>query len=69
MEPGTGLFGKGSLTNARSLCPQEMLPLERDHCDVINDRAPWDVRVAVGNGREVLVVREYCVAMAAGETV
>lgn len=62
-----GLFGKGSLTNAMSVSPQEIRPLKIDHCDVKNFRASWDDWVAVGNAREVLVVREYCTATPAGE--
>lgn len=45
-----------------------MRPLLRDHSESISDWAFELERVSVGNGREVLVVRVYWDANAAGET-
>lgn len=58
-DTGTGLSGKGSLTKAKLLEPSCILPFSNDQSETMNDWAPVEGRVAVGNGIDVLVVREY----------
>jgi len=69
VEPGAGALGKGSSTNAISSAPFSILPLLRLHPETRNDCASELERVAVGNGRLVLVVSEYWEAREVGETV
>jgi len=57
--PGAGEFGKGSSTKTRLAAPFSMRPLERPQLDVRKDWVSLFARVAWGNGRLVLVVREY----------
>ena len=56
---GTGLSGKGSFTKAKLSTPSWIRPLPKDQLDKIKDWASVEDCVAVGNGRDVLVVSEY----------
>lgn len=56
---GTGLFGKGSATKARSAPPFWILPLLRPQLATRKDWVSVLARVAVGKGMEVEVAREY----------